>query len=307
MKNKGLLIANEPVSQRADTLCRTFERLGVTNAVVTCMQPDALCPALNALCDLVLVDAPCSGEGMFRKEAEAVAAWSGEHVHACAIRQKAILSAAARAVRPGGTLIYSTCTFSFEENEGVVEDFLSAHSDFTRKTMRRLYPHTCAGEGQFAAVLCRAGSAAPRNQGLTELQNTRIPAFEEFCAETLSAPLPRPAQLLPDGRVILPPALLPAEMKKLHVRIAGIPAGEVRGTRFIPSHALFLALPASAFRCALPLSGEALARYFAGETVPVPANDRGYCAVAYEGHPVGFGKADGKILKNHYPKGLRIR
>ena len=105
------------------------------------MRPDALADALGASFDLVLVDAPCSGEGMFRKDDVAIREWSPEHVLACAARQEQILESAALLLKPDGRLVYSTCTFSREENEGAIERFLSAHADFSLIESRRMYPH----------------------------------------------------------------------------------------------------------------------------------------------------------------------
>ena len=307
MRNRGLLIANEPNAQRAETLCRTFERLGVSNAIAVSMLPDALCPLIANLCDAVLVDAPCSGEGMFRKEPQAVADWSAAHVSASALRQSGILNAAALAVRPGGTLVYSTCTFSPEENESVIERFLFSHGDFTLQSTVRLYPHTCGGEGQFAARLTKSYAGDARRAGLVSPENERIPAFDRFLDEQLAVRPEQKARLLPDGRVVLLPELLPEALPKMHVRVAGVPAGEKKGERFEPAHALFLALPAASFRRTVPLENEKLLRYLSGEALPADGLMKGYAAVTYRGFPLGFVKSDGQTLKNHYPKGLRLR
>ena len=306
MQNTGLLVANEPVRSRAETLVGNLERLGVKNTLVTCMRPDALADALGACFDLVLVDAPCSGEGMFRKDDVAIREWSPEHVLACAARQEQILLSAAKMLKPGGRLVYATCTFSHEENEGVIDSFVSANPDFTLLEMRRMYPHTSVGEGQFMAVLERAGEFMPGGIALTAPKPEAIPAFEAFWRETFTAEPPR-AMLLPDGRVLLPPELLPRELGKLHILRAGVLAGEQKNGRFTPDHALAMAMPAAAFRRNIPLEGETLTRFLAGETVACPAKLSGWCVATVFGHPVGWGKAVGGILKNHIPKGLRIR
>ena len=200
MQNTGLLVANEPVRSRAEILAGNIERLGVTNALVTSMRPDALVAALGACFDIVLVDAPCSGEGMFRKDETAVREWSPEHVLACAVRQEQILASAALLLKPGGRLVYSTCTFSREENEGAIERFLSAHADFSLIESRRMYPHSSVGEGQFMAVLVRAGEAASASLvALTVSAGERVPAFEAFWRETFAINQPA-AMLLPAGR-----------------------------------------------------------------------------------------------------------
>lgn len=179
MQNTGLLLANEPVPARAEALVGNVERLGIRNCVVTGMYPDALCAKLAGMCDAVLVDAPCSGEGMFRREPAAVTDWSPAHAQACAIRQRAILDAADLALRPGGALVYATCTFSPEENEETVAAFLAAHPQYTLLSMRRLYPHTSQGEGQFMAKLVKdtgAGSTSPHPAAPRSKRRT-APAF----------------------------------------------------------------------------------------------------------------------------------
>ena len=305
MQNTALLVANEPVRSRAEILAGNIERLGVTNALVTCMRPDALAAVLGACFDVVLVDAPCSGEGMFRKDETAVREWSPEHVLACAARQEQILESAALLLKPGGRLVYSTCTFSREENEGAIERFLSAHADFSLTESRRMYPHSSVGEGQFMAVLARAG-AGESSAALGVPTGERIPAFEAFWQEAFVTDLPK-AMLLPDGRVLLPPELLPRERKGLHIVRAGVLAGEVKNGRFTPNHALALAYPGSSFRRTAPLEAGALTRFLAGETVACNPALSGWCPATVLGHPLGWGKAVDGVLKNHIPKGLRIR
>ena len=164
---RGILVSNEIIPNRAKLLARNLERLGIVNAVVTSAHPDAVAETLPQYFDRVVVDAPCSGEGMFRKDPTAIAEWSPEHVSACAKRQQQILESACRCVAPGGKLIYSTCTFSREENEDVIEEFCRMHPEFTVEMQHRLYPHTCCGEGHFAARLQRNQSSFPDTSALT--------------------------------------------------------------------------------------------------------------------------------------------
>lgn len=309
MQNQGLLVANEIVRSRAETLCGNLERLGVKNALVTCARPDALATVWSGRFERVLVDAPCSGEGMFRKDDSAAADWSPEHVRACALRQREILESAAVLLTSGGRLVYATCTFSPEENEETIRAFLARHGDFTLLETRRYYPHTSAGEGQFMAVLSRSGEdkfkAIPDAK---KAEQKETPAFINFWHETFQGEPPR-ALALPDGRVFLPPEGLPLETGGLHVLRAGVPAGELdsRAGRFTPAHALAMAHPAEAFLRTVALEGEPLARFLAGETVPCGPALSGWCAVTARGYPVGWGKAVQGTLKNHIPKGLRIR
>ena len=320
MQNTGLLIANEIVPQRAGVLSGTLERLGVQNAVVTNMRPDALCPLLSGSCDAVLVDAPCSGEGMFRKEPQAVCDWSEAHVRASAERQRRILESAAVCVKPGGRLVYSTCTFSPEENEETVAWFLAAHPAFSCAAQKRFYPHTSTGEGQFAALLLRDDSPVPAAIEKTQSGGRRVPsrkgkpinpatdaALDRFFKETMTV---RPGSIplfLPDGRVFLQPERVPDALSEMRVLSCGVLAGELRGERFRPAHALFLAYPGDTFLTALTLDGAALFAFLAGETVLCEPSLTGYAAVCVHGHPLGFGKCDRGTLKNHLPKGLRLR
>jgi len=306
MRNAGLLVANEPVRSRAEILTGNLERLGVTNSLVTSMRPDALADSLGACFDLILVDAPCSGEGMFRKDETAIREWSPEHVLSCAARQGQILLSAARLLKPGGRLVYATCTFSREENEGAVEAFLLEHPDFSLAESRRMYPHTSVGEGQYMALLDRAGDAGGQLDVFAASNGERIPALEDFWDETFRFGQPI-AMLLPDDRVMLPPALLPRALKGLHILRAGVLAGEIKNKRFTPDHALAMAYPVAAFDRSVPLEGEAAPRFLAGETVTCPTRFSGWCVATVFGHPVGWGKAVGGVLKNHIPKGLRIR
>lgn len=318
MQNTGLLIANEPVPARAETLVSNVERLGIRNCVVTSMYPDALCGKLSGMCDAVLVDAPCSGEGMFRRDPAAIAEWSPEHVQACALRQRGILAAADLALRPGGVLVYSTCTFSPEENEETVSAFLTAHRNYHLLAMQRFYPHTSPGEGQFMAKLVKDGTAEPvqscnssshsgRRQTPLPRAKKPVPEWDAFAADTFRAPLAAEALPLPDGRVLLPPAgfdRLPAGLRILR---AGVLLGESRQGRFIPAHALAMAMDGKCFQRCVPLTDASLTACLAGETVPCDPSFSGYCAATYAGHTLCFGKAVGGTLKNHLPKGLRIR
>ena len=296
---QGVLFANEIVPGRAAVLLGNLERMGVKNAVVTAMDPQALIARTGRIFDGVLVDAPCAGEGMFRKDAEAVAAWSEEHVAACANRQRAILASAQAAVKPGGQLVYSTCSFSPAENGDNVRWFLTQYPDFELAEEQILYPHTSLGEGQYAAKLRRRG-AAPETACLPPKMD-KAPLVEAFLAEE-TAGLTGALRTLPDGRSLLLPAL-PCSLDGLRLLRAGLLLGETVKGRFVPAHALAMAagLP---LRQRAELSHDDALRYLHGETLPTALS--GWCAVTYQGLALGLGKGAGGILKNHLPKGLRI-
>ncbi|MDO5111581.1 MAG: RsmB/NOP family class I SAM-dependent RNA methyltransferase [Clostridia bacterium] len=306
MGGDGLLVSNEIVPNRAKVLSQNIQRMGIRNAVVTNAKPEALCEALSAAFDIVLVDAPCSGEGMFRKDEAAVQAWSEAHVLACAARQRAILQSAQKAVKPGGVLLYATCTFSTEENEDVVADFLQEHTDFALLEQKRLYPHRMPGEGQFYAKLLRTGEAesfteTPRTQGSGAQRKLAADAllalFPTLCTDTLS--------VLPDGRVFLLPSDMPAGLYAQRMLLGGLEAGEIKKDRFEPAHALFQALGAFCTqRVALDSADVRTDAFLRGETLSV-SGVSGFAAVCVDGFPLGFGKAVDGVLKNRLPKGLR--
>ena len=296
---QGVLFSNEIVPNRANILLGNLERMGAKNAVVTSMDPEKLTACTGPVFDGVLVDAPCAGEGMFRKDPEAVRAWSPEHVLSCAKRQRAILTSAQRAVKPGGQLVYSTCSFSPAENEENVGWFLSEFPDFELVEERRLYPHTSLGEGQYAARLRRRGDASAT--AYLPQKSHKAPLAEAFL-QTEATGLSGPLRLLPDGRALLLPPL-PCPLDGLRVLRAGLLLGEVTKGRFVPAHALAMAsgLP---LRRRVDLSAPDALRYLRGETLPAPL--AGWCAVTYQGLALGLAKGADGILKNHLPKGLRL-
>ena len=318
---EGLLWSNEVVRSRANVLLSNLERMGVRNAVVSSCRPDVLCSALGGFFDRVLVDAPCSGEGMFRRDGQAVAEWSEEHVRSCAVRQGAILDSAVQALRPGGTLVYSTCTFSPEENEETVSAFLSRHPDFTLGETglaggrpgffglgetRRIFPMD-GGEGHFVALLRRQGEApaAAGEEPAPASASTRA-AAREVWDTVFRAPLPELPLLEAGERILLLPRGLPS-LRGLGVLRAGVAVCERKGRRCEPCHSLFMAARPQKLRLCLdlPLDSPQLAAFLHGEELDVPAQWRGYCGVAAAGVLTGFGKCSGGRLKNRYPKGLR--
>ncbi|MCL2695587.1 MAG: RsmB/NOP family class I SAM-dependent RNA methyltransferase [Clostridiales bacterium] len=321
LQGSGVLVANEVSASRAKVLLGNIERLGITNAVVTQMEPEALARALPEAFDRVLVDAPCSGEGMFRKDPAAIAHWSPAQVCACARRQSKILSAAARTLKSGGRLVYATCTFSREENEDVVENFLRERTDFSLVTTHRLYPHTSPGEGQFAAVLerrdCGDGSmrAIDNRPYAAATQRTvptatplsledACPVYSRFSEENLILPPDLHITYLPDGRVLAAPPL-PFSLAGLRLLRAGVLQGEARGDRFVPAHALALMARETPFARKAEVDLDGARAYLQGETLPTNL-PTGWCAVAYQGRALGLGKVANGVVKNHYPKGLRM-
>ena len=311
MRGEGFLLCNEINPKRAKILSRNIERMGVANALVTNEHPATLAERFAGWFDRVLIDAPCSGEGMFRKEEAAVTDWSPETVAMCARRQAEILHSGAQMVRPGGRLVYSTCTFAPEEDEAAVAGFLATHPDYVPEAVEapwfvpaenggfRMWPHKLRGEGHFAAVLRRVGG----EEGEPALaQGEKLPkAWLDFAKE-MGIKLPK-GKLISFGQSLYwAPEELP-ELRRLKVMRPGLELGELKKERFEPAHALALWLFTAARTCSLPAGSRELAAYMHGETVP--SNLKGWCLVMADGYSIGWAKGDGMCLKNHYPKGLR--
>lgn len=336
MRGRGMLITNEIHPQRAKILSENIERMGISNAIVLNEIPESLSKRFIAFFDRILVDAPCSGEGMFRKNDNAGEEWSEENVALCAERQDGILDCAATMLKPGGRLVYSTCTFAPAEDEGSVSRFLETHPDFCLEKEERLMPHKIKGEGHFLAVLHREGgqlssaATAGTEKSLT-LKDCR--EFLDFAKEALTIP----AEELTEGKILLRFGeqlyLAPAEtpsLRGLKVLRPGLHLGTVKKNRFEPSHALALFLKKEQVVHAVNLAcdGTAVRKYLEGQTLTIGEGcdvemahiitrgrmaaeqadvslPKGWCLVCVDGYSLGWGKAAGAVLKNHYPKGLR--
>ena len=315
LNGTGLLWSNEIVKSRANILLSNIERMGISNAVVSNAHPEQLCERLAGRFDKVLVDAPCSGEGMFRKNGEAQTEWSAEHVRSCAERQLHILDSAKKALKAGGVLVYSTCTFSREENEGVISRFLDENPDFALEDSgvsfgrpaldyaRRIFPMD-GGEGHFAARLRKKGMSV-RN-AVPEISVKADSAVLDFYDSLfVGRPFGENITLIKDKIIILPKNYQPAD--GVSVLRAGVILGEIVKRRFEPHHSAFAA--AKKADCVNSVDFEAdsaeIKAFLHGEEIAVPAEIKGYCAVCVSGMTVGFGKASNGRLKNKYPKGLR--
>ena len=311
MMGEGFLLCNEINPKRAKILSRNIERMGVANALVTNEHPQRLADRLPGYFDRVLIDAPCSGEGMFRKEEAAVTDWSPETVEMCARRQAEILHSGAQLVRPGGRLVYSTCTFAPEEDELAVEAFLASHPEFTLEAvdapwfesktpgMYRMWPHKLLGEGHFAAVLQKVGDAEPEGQGSA---GEKLPKLWTEFAKQLKIQLPGGKAVTFGTSLFWAPADMP-ELRGLKVLRPGLELGELKKDRFEPAHALALWLRQCSCVEELAPDSPEINAYLGGNVIP--SDKKGWCLVTVGGFSIGWGKGDGRVLKNHYPKGLR--
>ena len=311
MLGQGFLLCNEINPKRAKILSRNIERMGVANALVTNEHPETLASRFPGFFDRVLVDAPCSGEGMFRKEEAAVTDWSQETVQMCARRQREILDSAARLVRPGGRLVYSTCTFAPEEDEETVAAFLEAHPEFTPEPVEaswfvpgenasyRMWPHKLLGEGHFAAVLRKTQGESGE---VPACPGEKCPKAWESFAKELDITLPEGKAVSFGQSLYWAPMELP-ELNRLKVLRPGLELGTERKGRFEPAHALALWLKTCAVTESFPPESPEMKAYLHGDVVP--SGKKGWCLVQAGGYAIGWGKGDGSVLKNHYPKGLR--
>lgn len=312
----GLLWSNEIVKNRSMILLSNIERIGVPNAVVSNCHPDVLCNKLYGYFDKVLVDAPCSGEGMFRKNSSAQEQWSQEHVESCAARQLQILNSAKNALKENGVMVYSTCTFSKEENEQVIENFLAENPDFIledsgvdfgRKTMDyaiRIFPMD-GGEGHFAARL-RKTSPTGRCPAYAYKKDKIPKEVTEFYENTfVNKPYGNNIQMSGDKAYAFPDEL--PDLKGLAIVRVGVLLGEIKRNRFEPHHSAFTSASKEDCRNCVDFAVNSIEikKFLHGEEIAVDSNIKGYTAVCVEGMTTGFGKVSNGNLKNKYPKGLR--
>jgi len=332
LKNKlsknGFLVSNEIISSRCKLLTGNVERLGFHNTVTTCMDSEKIAKLFPKTFDMIMVDAPCSGEGMFRKEDIAIDEWSEENVKMCAARQKQILHNASLALKDGGYIVYATCTFSLEENEMTVDDFLSSHPQFeiipltervnayTERGIRfegcisehieyagRFYPHKATGEGQFMAVL--HSTAFPRENTSYRTAPTKTDKIvSDFLRDTLTEYDESCVSEYNGNPVYIN---LPIEIKKGTAFSCGVNIGEVRKNYIQPHHQFFMAM-GKLFKRKIELSAdsEELKKYLHGEEIQANCPN-GWAVVTVDGCTVGGAKVVSGTAKNHYPKGLRTK
>lgn len=335
---EGLVLANEIDHGRCKALAGNFERLGVRNVLLTNTDSASISSWYPCFFDLVLVDAPCSGEGMFRKYDHARSEWSEENVLSCAKLQREILDHAAAAVKNGGYLLYSTCTFSLEENEKNVDSFLFRHPDFCVQSIsdalipytaegiafegalhpdalrltRRFYPHIAMGEGQYIALFKKRGEAEESTVRLRDVpvslskdeQRTVTAFFDSVLDKEGQGIIQKAFQLVRFKESVFLKNAIP--MPPRSVYMPGVCVGTLVKGRIEPHHQFFSAFGKyfqrkEHFSKDTPL----LQRYLRGETFPsMLAN--GYAAVLVEGCALGGIKVSSGVAKNHYPKGLRL-
>ena len=288
----GILISNEIIPKRARVLSSNIERLGFENVIVTSASPEELSMVLPEYFDKIIVDAPCSGEGMMRRDETAVNEWSLENVNTCVLRQKEILAFADKMLKPGGRLVYSTCTFEPYENKWQIRSFVNSHPEYSILEQEHIYPHKEKGEGHYCAVLKKEGNC----QGI-------------ISNETVSENMEYMTKLLKNSGI--------------HVLRSGIEKGELiigkynGDLRYEPSHAEIMAKDYDKSENAVNLFDENMAlSYLRGESLRLNRDEEAktfeekgeesYISVCFDGYSLGLGKRSKDQIKNHYPKGLRF-
>ena len=344
MANEGVLISNEINRERALILSSNIERMGVRNCIVLNETPEKIAENFEEYFDAIVVDAPCSGEGMFRKDETAIKEWSLSNVAMCANRQRDILEEAVKTIAPGGYIAYSTCTFAPEEDEEQIVGFLQRHPDFTivkvpvfdcfehgrpewinkeymsdnsddLKMCARLWPHKINGEGHFIAILKRDSSdddtpvskSKKNKNGFRNADKKTCELLENFIKDNVSGlEIDRSQTVCFGDSVYLIPEGFDISSKGLHIVRCGLHLGDIKKDRFEPSHSLAMALSFKEVKRSIDLNEEDALKFRHGEEIRTEC-ENGWTLVCFAGVSLGWGKAVNQTIKNHYPKGLRIK
>lgn len=321
LQNTGLLLSNDISTSRCQGLIKNLELSGSYNTWVCSEDLIDLSKRFAEIFDKILVDAPCSGEGMFRKEPHLISSWQERDDTYYPPIQKEILSCAIDMLKPGGMIVYSTCTFSTKENEEVIQDAIHRHSDLHlvpipkqpgfssgigMEECVRLFPHKIKGEGHFVALLQKEGNASKK---VVKKENSSLPeAFKEFLKKC-SFDFSKGCFSIKNDKIIWSPQQLP-EQRRWRLLRSGLICGEIKKNHFEPSQAFALALKKSQFKNTVDLSVDdpRVIKYLKGETIDIKDRDttsKGWILVCADGFPLGFGKIDKGIIKNKYAKGWR--
>lgn len=329
LSEKGVLVSNEIIPSRCKILTGNIERLGLKNTVTTCMDSAKLAKFFPKTFDMIMVDAPCSGEGMFRKEEIAIDEWSIENVKKCAERQAEILENAVLTLKDGGYIVYATCTFSLEENEMTVDTFLKKHPEFeivpVRNTVknntvdaisfegceceninfaRRFYPHKNKGEGQFMAVLHNTLEHSNLKLKQQKRQNKIDNTVFEFLDDVLESYEKSNVMMNNEVPVYFTPDF---DVTYLKAFSCGVTIGEIKKNYIQPHHQFFMAMGKD-FKSKINLTtdSEEIKKYLHGEEFKTNCKN-GWAVVTVDGCTLGGVKVVNGIAKNHYPKGLRTK
>lgn len=324
LKGTGLLVSNDISASRAKALLKNIEVFGIGNVVVTCEYPEKLKERFTGFFDKILVDAPCSGEGMFRKDNKLIKSWESQGPEFFAPIQKGILKAAADMLKEGGYLLYSTCTFSKEEDEDNIFEFLNEHEDFELEHIYeyegfvraygmeeaiRLFPHHLKGEGHFVALLKKKGNLA-ENVRYTFSDNKKVPDdIKEFLKE-YDVKIDTDRMEISGEKVYILPRQTD-NLKGIRVLRSGLLLGELKKNRFEPSQAFAMTMDPERYSTVVNLKADDVnvVKYLKGETIDVEDTAiRGKAKnvlVCVDGYVLGWGRLNGTTIKNKYLPGWR--
>lgn len=327
LKGEGVLVSNDISASRAKALVKNVELFGIKNAVVVSESPDKLAERLEGYFDKILVDAPCSGEGMFRKVHSIAKNWEQYGSQYYADIQRTVLPSAVKMLKPGGMMIYSTCTFSKLEDEDSISFILENNPDMELIESHKLFPHKIKGEGHFVALLHKKDTATAlavessakdgKEKGTINKYDTKVrskykkisdEAFDFF--ESIGFKIDVSRLWVNEDRINMLPEDVP-DLSRLRVLRTGLFLGEMKKGRFEPSQSLALALKAEEYPNVLDLKldDDRVVRYLKCESIDVEdgeVND-GYCMVAVDGYPLGWGKVDKGRFKNKYLPSWRLQ
>lgn len=330
LQGKGILISNDISATRAKALLKNIELNGIKNAVILSESPEKLAKSFPEFFNKILIDAPCSGEGMFRKEPDVMKSWGEDMTKFCCEQQTDILENAVKMLAKGGSILYSTCTFAPEENEGLIQKFLNQHTEFELIPISnefgfengrpewiengshilcgcaRLFPHKIKGEGHFLALLHnKECPESPTLQPFEGVSIQNLTDFNSFCLENLQLELKGKFQIVGDDYYLLPEGM----PKLLGTRImrSGWYLGKQKKNRFEPSQAMAMGLKKEEVKNFIdfPVEDERVMRYLKGESFEVDGIKNGWCLILCEGFPLGWGKMQCGRLKNKYMSGWR--
>lgn len=326
LKGKGMLVSNDISNSRAKALLKNLELWGIENICVTSEEPAKLREIFGQFFDKILIDAPCSGEGMFRKDADMVKSYEEHGPEYYAVIQKEIVAQAVDMLVPGGFLLYSTCTFSQCEDEDIIRWILAEHEDMELISIPlfegasdgiglsgclRLFPHRIKGEGHFMALLRKKQSL---DNGEMKKDNTEkgksLPGELVDFLTLLSKPFDTSRIYIKDETVYYLPESFPKQGKKLRYLRTGLLLGELKKGRFEPAQPLAMALKPDEFSQTISWNkeDERVIRYLKGETISLKEEEgqkKGWCLICVDGFPLGFAKGSGSTLKNKYYPGWR--
>lgn len=306
LNDTGLLVSNEINPIRIKALGENLERFGAKNCIITNTDSNNLRKVFTGYFDKVVIDAPCSGQGMFRKDEVAIKDWSYAKVLECQSIQREIIRDGYDMLKNGGILVYSTCTFAKEENETVINEFIEEYESAKLIEMDRVWPHKVKGEGHFVAKIQKLEDEDCSTKELkTKRLDKELKDYRDFEKKFLNINMGDKFDIRGENLYLMPQDS--PDTKKLKVLRYGLHLGVLKKNRFEPSHALSHYLKPEDVKNVenLKLDNEEVLNYLRGNTIST-GQSRGWVLVTVEGVPLGWGKESNGVLKNHYPKGLRI-